>query len=331
MSFVGKILVTALFKGYTDAEFDAKLKEDGMIYLFVDSQNHVRIDDMQKGKRRATITLYPKGKELKLREGTVGDKIQPATQQLLQFLRKEKIIDDSWKVRGDEYSKYVGYDFKTFPSKYSKDFDFLTDQRNRLTDGIKDIRLYHGTSSQDWEKIQKVGLFPLNKGTNKEGGFESRHKHEGNENVLYLTGSLKAAQQYAQTRCSSLENKAKKAGKYIKLEPIVLEVRIPDARKLVADDDIVNGVAREQARKLWDKKSDAEKADLKAKLTESAGFEVRDDSTAQMLWRETDAGFNEIMKTIPKMIYKAWLASLKRQNQVGYRGRIPASFITKLD
>ena len=334
MTQLRKLLVTALFKGYTDKELEETLRDNKTLYLYVDQQHKVQIDYVKpiKGKRLTSVTLHPAGKEIRVdsTDGTIGNKVQPITQQLLKFLEGEKLIDKTWNVLTNDYSKYVGNDFKTFQSKY-KDFNFLTDPRNRISDNMKDIVLYHGTSDQDWEKIQKQGLFPLLQGPNKEGGFESRHKHEGNENVLYLTGDLHKAQDYAKARVSSLQLKAKKAGQFITREPVILEVKIPDPRKLVADDDIVNGVAREQSRKLWDKKPEEEKKRLMAELTKKMGWEIKDDSTATIVWRETDEGFNEIMNTIPKQIYKAWKASLKRTNQVGYKGKIPPSYITKLD
>jgi hypothetical protein len=210
--------------------------------------------------------------------------------------------------------------------------------------------LYHGTSSEDWEKIKTKGLVPLFHGSNQKGGFESREKHPENTKVLYLASSKDTALHYAKARCSSLKIQAKREGKNtmddygghgvhidgVHVYPVVLEVHVPDVARLVADDDYVNEMARALSRKIWSEKEDQEKKAILEKLKASRTDlspdwrNWHDPLVQQMLWRETDEGFKEIMSHIPKERYTQWFESLKQSKQVGYRGIIPPKFLKLL-
>jgi hypothetical protein len=65
-------------------------------------------------------------------------------------------------------------------------------------------------------------------------------------------------------------------------------------------------------------------------LSMKRGFEVKDPSTGRMLWRDTDEGFNQILSKLNPRIYKAWLASMLRTDQVAYKGFIPLRFIKEI-
>ena len=348
---------------FTKQDFDdaAEKSEFGVVYLTMTGDGSLHIGEKwhargdktdpeyhpdSSWRRSIKITLVPKKKEIQFRQGSVGETLKPKVQQALRSLRDAGIIDSTWTIRtASEASGYVDGKFTSFKNEIDKKtLDELVDKAIRLSPITKDIVLYHGTSSIDWEKIQKVGLHPLGYGTNKEGGTESRAKHEGNTKVLYLAGSEQKAMDYAKSRVDD-QNKKRHGSPFIYTkdnEPIVLAVRVPDPNKLVADDDLVNGVARNIARKIWKAKPEDEKKRIIADLIEKqqtpkaslSVFGYDNDSSkwdiAEMLWRETEEGFSEIMAELPKSLFKAWKASLTRENQVGYKGIIPPKFIRRV-
>jgi hypothetical protein len=312
------------------------LTDKGNIFLSINAP------DDEKTKCRITLVKENSEKIIQIDDNKTA---YPETQKLLKALIANGIIDKSWKVRQSNFSRH--YDSPEF------EFYFFLDPRNTLTRSFNSsLTLYHGTSSEDWEKIKKTGLVPLFYGSNTEHGFESRYKHAGNEKVLYLAKTLNDAYNYGKTRCNSLKNKAKRAGekklwdersgdgfwlndKLVSI--VVLEVTIPDISKLVADDDYINELARDAADQIWENKPDNEKEIIVEKLKkkhadiDSKWNGWRDPTHQVMLWRETDEGFAEIMKHVPKKHYQEWFESIKQKKQVGYKGIIPPKFLKEVD
>jgi hypothetical protein len=284
-------------------------------------------------RRSIKITLIPKKKEIQFREGSVGESLKPKVQQALRTLRDKNIIDNTWKITTTrQAAQNVGNKFVHYTNPIDeKGLDALTDKALRLTNITKDMVFYHGTSTLDFEKIKKVGLHPLGYGSNTQYGSESRGKHEGNNKVLYLAGSVSKALDYAKLRVADW-NKKLHGSEYIydqNNDAIVLAVQIPDPARLVADDDAVNEVARRVASSIWKNKSKEDREAICNKLSQEKGFKVNNDS-GEFLWRETEEGFAEIMSKIPSRIFKTWKASLQRRDQVGYKGIIPPKFIKKV-
>lgn len=288
-------------------------------------------------RRSLKITLWAKTKTIDIRSGSVGENLKPKVQQAIRSLRDAGIVDNTWTIKTARQAAYYNDEGKYtyLPNTVDeKGIDALTDKMLRLSPVTKDMILYHGTSTMDWTKIQKVGLHPLGYGTNTQYGSESRFKHEGNTKVLYLAGTPDKAMNYAKTRVTDWNIKLRKS-EYITAQdgsndPVILQVQVPDVGRLVADDDIVNELARKIARKLWAAKTPEDQQAIMAELSKQRGFEVKDPSVGMMLWRETDEGFAEIFAKVPPRIFKAWKASLNRENQVGYRGIIPPKFIKRI-
>lgn len=280
---------------------------------------------------KMTVWLQPDRKELSFREGSHGEYLLPRIQQSLQALRDAGIIDDSWKISTrSSYGYYPADDnkYRTLPEPLDdKSLDQLADKAIRLSPVTRNLIFYHGTSGTEWQRIQKVGLHPLFMGSNQQRGGESRGKYESNERVLYLASSVDKALQYAKNRSHS-NNYRLHGSSYISTdnnEPVVLQVQIPDPAKLVADDDLIIQLAQRISRRLWYGKSQEERQRITHEINLKQNLNV-DADTAQLLWREGD-GFSEIMQRLPKRAFGLWLASLKRNNQVGYRGIIPPRFI----
>ena len=306
--------------------------------MWIDREGNVTLGH-QDGFHRASqrIQLDLRSKSVIMRSHVSGTHVWPRVQQLLQDLIKKGIIDSSWSIKADNIGDYASYgNYKHASGDIEKkNAGDLASQQSRITAVTEDLTFYHGTSSDDWEKIQKVGLHPLGS-TFTKGGFESRGKHAGNEGLLYLASKLDDAWAYAKTRTRSVY-RAKDPERYkwdqhnsecsFPVKPVVLRVKIPDLAKLRSDDDAANNIMREWAERIWKAKSEEEREQTIDKLIKDTGMEIRKYGIAVAVWRETDAGFNEIANRVPKRVWHKWLASIKRYKQVGYKGFIPARFI----
>jgi hypothetical protein len=285
-------------------------------------------------RRSLKITLQPHQKRLEIRLGSIGDRLKPKVQQALRSLRDGGIIDASWTIKtAHEAAGYQNGVFVTTPNPVDQQsLDRLVDKAVRLSPVTAQMVLYHGTSSRDWQRIQAVGLLARGTGSNQQHGVASRAKHSGNDNVLYLAGTLAQAQDYAKQRVEDW-NRQHHGSPYVyglDNEPVILAVQIPDVARLVADDDLINRLARGISGKLWRAKPEAERQQIMAGLSRQRGFPVSDQTVGEMLWRETDGGFAAIMAKLPARVFSAWKASLIRNNQVGYRGLIPPKFIRRV-
>lgn len=317
--------------------------------IWLDTEGNVRAgypekpDNVSYSKFRKIynnkVSINPDEKQIQFQ--MVGDKTNTAIKKLVQFLADNGIIDNTWKVRGGkEVSEYLGSKYTHFPDPDMPKTVADVRQLDTVSAAMNQITLYHGTSEDDWQKIQKAGaLYPLFMGSNKEYGFESRFKHSLNKDLLYLATNADKAWNYAKTRAQGASRKLHKSAwqsqqyagpEYWPVRPVLLRVTVPDMTKLRSDDDIANARMRNIAEKLWNEKSPEEQKEIMKALSLKAGFEVKDPSMGRMLWRDTDEGFSQILAKLNPKIYKAWLASMLRESQVAYKGYIPLRFIKEI-
>jgi hypothetical protein len=285
------------------------------------------------------VSLDPEKKKLTIQ--MIGDKIKPGHKKIIEFLKRNGIIDDMWEVKGgNDIGEYIGGTYSHFTDPdLPKNVSDLQ-RSDVLSPIINNITLYHGTTDIGWDKIKKAGaLYPLFMGSNKEFGFESRFKHKYNKDHLYLATNPDKAWDYAKTMASDFNRKRhKEEWQYAQhseaerwpIRPILLQIKIPDISKLRADDDVANERMRKIAEKLWDQKNPEEKQQIMANLSKKVGWEVKDPSSAKMLWRDTDEAFPIILSKLNPKIYKAWLSSMLRTDQVAYKGFIPLKFIKEV-
>lgn len=322
---------------FTKADVDNFAQEHGYVPMWIDKDGNVNLDYQSGPSPMARqIFLRPKEKTIDLKRNAFsGVHVWPRVQQLLNDLIKKGIIDSTWKIAGDNVGRYVNRKFERLPGDIeSKTAGDLANQSSRLTAITDDLVFFHGTSEKDWEKIQKVGIHPLGSKFVSNHGFESRGKHDLNKNLVYLASKLEGAWGYAEMRTRSvmkeMMSKEWEHYQYVELcswpiKPIVLRVHVPDASKLRSDDDAANEIMREWARRLWDSKSKEEQEKIIKKLTAKTGLDVK--QFPAMIWRESDEGFQEILNRVPKRIWHKWLASIRRYDQVGYKGYIPPTHI----
>lgn len=215
----------------------------------------------------------------------------------------------------------------------SKTVNDIANPSSRLTAITKDLVFFHGTSTEDWESIKKIGLHSLGSKYVK-GGFESRGKYDLNKDIIYLATKIDGAYHYAKTRSADvMRQKMPEEWKWMQydsecnrpIKPIVIRVRIPDVGKLRSDDDAVAGIMRKLAGRIWDAKPKEEQDRIIKELSAKTGLDVKQFPAS--IWRESDDGFREILNRMPQKAWKAWIASIKRHNQVGYSGFIPPSFL----
>jgi type III restriction enzyme len=75
--------------------------------------------------------------------------------------------------------------------------------------------------------------------------------------------------------------------------------------------------------------AEKEKQRLTKQMSKDRGFDVS--GYPDMIWRETDDGFKEILSHLDPNLYKLWYEDLLSSNQVAYSGRIPIRFIQNLN
>ena len=331
------------------AEIKKKLVDDKYTSIWMDDRGNVksgwpnRPDNMSFSKYRKSLDnkvgISADNKTIDFE--MVGDKMKPATKKLVKFLMDNGIIDDTWKTKGGrEISEYLGYDYTYFPDEHGPQKPSDVGRMGTFSAAIQDITLYHGTSDYDWKTIQqKGGLMPLFVGTG-EYGFDSRAKHEYNKDLIYLATTRDKAWDYAKTRAQSMNRKyAPQEWKFSQysganswaIKPVLLRVKVPDVSKLRSDDDAVNERMRKIAYRQWKKKSPEEQDRIAKELSKQLGYEIGDDpSTRAFAWRETDEGFAELLALVNPRMYRAWMASIMRYDQVAYKGIIPLSHVEEI-
>jgi hypothetical protein len=124
------------------------------------------------------------------------------------------------------------------------------DTTDKRTDYTGDGQfLYHGTTKSNADRIMRIGLRPVD---TKDATKDKTSLFRGNSSTLggytdknlYLTPSLDVAKQYAYRQAQ-----------YLKDEPVVLKVEIPDMDRLILDDDIIRKYIGPKIHKEAEKKS----------------------------------------------------------------------------
>lgn len=334
-----KLFLEAFLTQNIIKDIQSQLEKDKYVTIFIHHDGKIDLEypDFRanradrKGSARVSLTG-----DKRIRVDDIGGKLRPQSQKLIKELLKFRVIDNTWKVDSDQVApgEYIGHEFtKLEPQINKKSVDDLL-KDTPLTRITNEITLYHGTSTYDWEKIKKFGaLTPLFVGSNKEYGSESRFKHEFNKNYMYLATDEQKAWEFAKQRARDLmRKKYPEEWKWSQyqganswtIKPVLLKVHIKDMSRLRSGDDNVNRILTNYSRKIWDAKSQEEKQKIMTKLGQ------KDPSVTQMVWRETEDGFNEIFKRIKPALYKAWLASMLREQEVAYDGIIPIKFIEEI-
>lgn len=310
------------------------------VYITKNGEIHLGYNPLEQPERHfsSEIGLWPDRKQITIRKKSIGGKVDPKTQQLLSALLKAQIIDNSWSLdagnigfygaRGSQYHHHPE-DINTAP--LSK----MASRSNRFDPTTKELFFYHGTSELDWGRIKKVGLLPLFQG-NTEPGYESRDKHEYNKDHIYLAPLKETVWHYATVRARAMSKKYAKDSYWehsspcaYPIRPVIIKVRIPDPYKLRADDDVVNGILRKLARKAWDDLPPEQKKSEIARVSKKVGFDIS--SAPDFTWREDDEVFDQLLKKIPAKSWNMWLASIKKYDQVAYKGRIPPQYLELID
>lgn len=125
------------------------------------------------------------------------------------------------------------------------------------------------------------------------------------EHNVYLTTDHAIAKSYAVAQVKHEQANG------IKSSPVVLEVTIPDPSKLISDDDYVN---KNGTYHYWSQLSKEQRLIYPPKLVKSQQF----GGSVADLARERAA-------------HEPYTRSLKYNESVAYRGRIPARFLKVLD
>lgn len=321
-------------------EIKDKLETDGYATISIDNNGNIisgyhdrdYTRAISSHNKRGTVGINTRSKTLKI--PMIGNKIKPLYFKLINFLKQNNIIDNSWKyVNMENISTYVGSKFTDFEREIN------INDIEQYAPNMNNIILYHGTSEKDWEEVKNKGaLLPLFIGS-KTAGFESRAKSDYNKNHIYLASSEEKAWEYATARSRSVNRITNpESWKYMQhqspcdwaIKPVVLEVQIPDMLKLKTDDDAIIDRMQIVSRKIWEKKPLEEKQKIIKILQKLGKLKNDDQSIAYMLWRETRKGYAEIMAKFKPSLLKAWYAGLTRTKQVAYSGHIPTKFIKEI-
>lgn len=343
-----KLWLEVKYTSDTLKQIQDSIAKDKFVTLWLDMQGNIRIGWPEREESSLAqfyrsidnrTSVSPESKRIVFK--MIGDKVKPAHKKIIKFLLDNNIIDNSWTVQGgSEIGEYIGHTYSHFSDPDLPRTVADVQKAGILTPAIKDITLYHGTTSYGWEKIKKAGaLYPLFVGTNKTYGPESRAKHKYNKDFLYLATNPDKAWDYAKTMAGAFNRKYhKKEWDYVQhsgaerwtIKPVLLQVKVPDITKLRADDDVANARMRDIAEKLWKQKTPEDQKRIMGELSRKQGFEIKDPSIGRMLWRDTDEGFEQILARINPKIYNAWMASMLRTDQVAYKGFIPLKYIKEI-
>lgn len=299
----------------------------------------------KKNSINIILSKQKDGNIIKLR--TYGHLLTPSGLDALKTLKDSGIIDDTWKIDPNfvQPKEYIDDKYTSFQGGLHGQNPTVGSMINRpvFSKDISsnDLVLWHGTSSKDWEQIQRDGkLVPLFHGNNQQYGYQSRVKHKYNADHLYLATNEDIAWEFAKDRSRDQNRLSdKESWKYIQhdgpskwpIKPVLLKVKVPNIANLRSDDDPINDILRNVADRIWDKKTDEEKEQIAQYLRKKTGMDLKDPSVTKMIWREDDdTGWPEIEKRIPSRAYKAWIASIKRKGHVAYKGAIPIEYIQEV-
>lgn len=346
-----KYLIEAISPDKGEYDAAAKKSKYGNITVILSDKGVIYIDDPETYKSPiphentiARADLWFDKTIIRIYKAKLhGNKINPATQQLISALVKNKIIDSSWKVNfSDNEGWYRGYgdyvirkgEFDDLPPNFWK--------RNSRVDIGENLTLYHGTSDLELPTILKDGLRPLGS-KHTIAGPETRLRTEYNKNFLYLAGTFQDAFRFAKSKArGNMLRTNKQEYSYVEhwewgrwfIKPVVLLIRLPDFTNLRSDDDRVISLIKAKGYELWKTLTPEQKTEQQIKSAQwfkEHEINYKSEHITDYLWTISDNGFNSVLKHIDKAEWKNWKASLGSHNQVGYEGVIPPNYITVVD
>lgn len=328
------------------SEFDAALSKSEIQYVTVEMDKNGKVyfspdfdSKLKSDDRKTSLVLNFKTNKVIARFDSLGNKINASMHQLLRQLIKDNIINDTWTLSfNDDIGLYKQGVYTKVDGSFS-DLPLNFWSRNKSIDLHDNLTLYHGTSSKDLPSILKYGLQPLGR-KYATAGYSSRIRTPDNRDFLYLTTSFRRAYQYAKDRASSLmrsEDKDKweytqhRDIEYWFIQPVVLEVTVPDFTKLRSDDDMVISLMKDKARELWSQfppeVQDQEWEKTKEWFQRVAGFVPTESNKGAYYWIMSDNGLKYVLDRFDRSAWDNWKASIKNNEQVAYKGFIPPRFI----
>jgi len=311
-----------------------EMDNTGKVYFSPDFDNKVAYEN-----RKSYILLNFKDNVVEIRGGVVGNRIRSGDQQLLQQLKKENIIDSSWKVsfRDDEGMYKRGEYTHVYGTFEKLPVSFWT--RNTRINLGENLVLYHGTSSEDLPTIMKYGLQPLGRKFTRSGSA-TRIRTEENKDFIYLATDFRTAYRYAKDKASDHMRRLHikkwsylqyKEVEYWDIKPVVLEVTLPDFTKLRSDDDRVIRLIKNKSDELWKQFSEEQRNNqweqTKIWFQKNAGFTPKETDKSSFYWIMSDNGLQYVMPRFDKNEWDNWKASVKADQQVAYKGSIPPQYL----
>lgn len=314
---------------YVSVEMD----KNGKVYFSPDFNNQLAHED-----RKAYVILQYKTNTIELRDNVVGNRISAGSQQLLQQLVKDNIINKNWTVNlRDDEGMYKQGEYTHVYGTFDKLPVSFWSRNSRLNLG-ENLVLYHGTSSEDLPTILKYGLRPLGSKYTSSGSA-SRLRTEQNKDLLYLATNFRTAYMYAKDRARDKMRQLNrrdwdylqhKEVEYWDIKPVVLEVTVPDFTKLRSDDDRIIRLLKDKADKIWKEftpeQQESEWQTTKLWYQKVAGFTPRETDRSGFYWIQSDNGLKYVLDRFDKTEWNDWKASLSNQ-QVAYKGFIPPQYL----
>lgn len=314
---------------YVSVEMD----KNGKVYFSPDFENKVSHEN-----RNGYVILNLKANTVEIRDRAVGNRIKAGTQQLLQQLVKDNIIDKTWTVSfRDDEGMYKKGQYTHIHGTFDKLPVSFWSRNTRINLG-ENLVLYHGTSSEDLPTILKYGLRPL--GTKyTRSGSASRLRTEENKDFLYLATDFRTAYRYAKDRASDQMRRLHKDTweylqyrdfEYWDIKPVVLEVTVPDFTKLRSDDDRIIRLLKDKADKIWKaftpEQQESEWQTSKLWYQKVAGFTPKETDRSSFYWIQSDNGLKYVLDRFDKNEWNNWKASISDQ-QIAYKGFIPPQYL----
>ena len=328
------------------SEFDDALSKSDISYVTVEMDKSGRVHfstdfdyKVPNEARKATIILNCKDNVAMIRRGVFGNKIDSGHQQLLQQLKKDNIIDSTWTVGlKDDEGLYKNGKYTHIQSTFDKLPVTFWNRTKRLNNG-ENFVLYHGTSSEDLPTIMKYGLQPLGRKYTAPGSA-ARIRTKENQNYLYLASDFRTGYMYAKDRARSQMRKLQantweylqyRETEFWNIQPVVLEVTVPDFTKLKSDDDRVIRLIKDKADELWNGFSDDQRnkewEQTKIWFQKHAGFLPKESDKGSFYWITSDIGQNYVLDRFDKTVWHDWKASIISNQQIAYDGSIPPQYL----
>lgn len=272
-----------------------------------------------------------------------GNLLTPQAIDLIKTLKDSGVIDDSWVIKPRaKLSEFIGTDQVDFNGGFGGETVGKMLEKPPLDRNVpaENLVFWHGTSSKDWEDIQRSGVLkPLYQGS-QEAGFQSRGKNTHNKDHVYLAANEDVAWTYAKDRASHMNEKYFK-DEWIRnirwehvdrwpIKPVLLKVKIPDTKNLRSDDDPVSDFLRKIGDKVWERKSPEEKQNIAQYIAKKYKTDPKNEKDVKVRWRDDEIGMSELINKLPARVYNTWLASMYRQKQVAYKGSIPLKYIEEV-